>query len=176
MIRSLLMTAAIAVQASFPAHAQTDLSSYSLTEHPASGLNDIGTVNGPMYERTDMVSWRIDANKTFRFQNYVPNHIEMLAYKDAIAGYAFRIAGYREQEAIKAFLLQTYPQLKVVDDLPYGRFYAYAGDDIYVDFRTMTEQSFREGRFGYLNVQRGDLHREIDAMEAKYQRRDGAVK
>ncbi|HWV66914.1 hypothetical protein, partial [Chitinophaga sp.] len=61
---------------------------------------------------------------------------------------------------------------KLLDDTPFGKYYGLSNNKIYIDFRTIPENAFNEKRTAYLNVQRIDLHREIERLDKQYQRKN----
>lgn len=152
------------------AHAQEkfDLNAATLREPDTAVLAGLQYHKGLMYDRSDMISYGVDNAGHFSFWGYIPSHVELLTYKGSLAGYAFQIHSFNDQEKIKADLLRRFPGLKLIDSTRWVSIYHYANDAMVVEFRTIPALDFHDKRSAYLDIKSRILFDAIEAQEEQY--------
>lgn len=153
------------------AQQKVNLAKLLFDEAPAKVLQGIaGVREGKMYDLTNMISYGIDSKGALLFDRYAPPHIELLAYNDKVAGYAFRILSYSAQQEIKDYLEDHYA-LKLADSSHLGKQYGYTDSQVTIKFQTVPEPDFKQGRNGYLDIKTRTLTKAIAAQEERIKKR-----
>lgn len=146
------------------AQKKVDLTELKLTEQPQDLMKNIAHVNtGNMFDRSDMISYGIDQNNTFYFKNYLPDHIELLSYKGQLAGYAFKIKSFEEQEKIEQYFNQKYKDA-TVQKSKWLTLYKYAGNNMVIELSAITKEQFDQKMNGYYSVKRADFSTEYQRL------------
>ncbi len=148
------------------AQRRTDLNDLKLNENPATVANVTGLYKWVMFDKPTMVSYGIE-DKKLAFNNYVPDHVELMVYKGQVAGYEFKITNFQDQEKIRTQLQQKYAGLKAVRSLHGITNYSYKNDKVIIDFSTASSALFEQKAYGYLNLKRLDFYNEYQSLMKK---------
>lgn len=156
-IKQILLIAFILNSMTSFAQHKIDLSNLRLNENTQQLLEETSTLRkGFMFDRADMVSYGIN-NKDFTYRTYVPKEIELLSYKNELAGYAFKVLIQSEQEKILSYLKEKYKNLAIVKSKLQTN-YSYKDKTIFIEFRTIGKEQFEKGMNAYLSVKRMDFY------------------
>lgn len=155
------------------AQKMTDLSQLNFSEPAEQMLKSAPDAHkGMLYDQKNMLSYGVEnKNGSFSFNGYKPEHIELLTFNDKIAGYAFRIVNFEEQQKIEAYLKKKYPNIRLADSSQWGRIYEYADNKIVIEFKPIAASDFNRQMKGYLSVKSAALKLAVDEQEKKYQRK-----
>ncbi|MBC9932825.1 hypothetical protein [Chitinophaga qingshengii] len=146
---------------------KTDLAKLQFDEAPATILQGItGIQEGKLYDLSNMISYGIDNKGGILFDRYTPPHIELLAFNAKVAGFAFRIMSYAAQQEIKIYLKDHYA-LQLADSSRWGKQYAYKDSQVIINFQTVAEADFKQGRNGYLDIKTSGLSKAIAIQEER---------
>jgi hypothetical protein len=146
------------------AQKKVDLNALKLTENVESLTKDIPDVHkGNMFDRTDMVSYGVSKNTVFYYGNFLPGHVEILSYKGLVAGYAFKIKSFKEQQQIADYINKTYKNIVVKKDNVVTS-YTYQDAKVMVELRSVDEAQFRQNMNGYFMVRRPDFNAEYERL------------
>lgn len=149
-----------------------DLSRLTFTENTVDffrGFSDVKAMQ--MYDLPYMLSYGIDNGGKLVYNVYTPRHVELLAFKDRIAGFSFRIWDFGSQEKLLVYLTKQYTGLALIDSSRWGKIYRYADANVTVELQTISVEDFKNQRAGYLSVKTAELIQAIAAQEKKYQRK-----
>lgn len=152
------------------AQSKIDLSKVVLNEPITPLISSIKDLHkGLLFDQQDMISYGIDGNKVFSFNNYQPPHLEMLSYQNKLAGFAFRITTLKNQSEIRFFLLNKYT-LKMIDNSPIATIFKHVDEKCLIELTTITAEQFKGGRFGYLSIKSVAFVKQYDLLDKKYSR------
>lgn len=154
------------------AQKMTDLSQLNFSEPAEQVLKSVPTARkGMLYDQQKMLSYGIENNNgAFSFAGYKPEHIELLTFNDKVAGYAFRITSFEDQQKIEAYLKKHYSSLRLADSSQWGRAYQYTDNKIVIDFRSIAASGFNRQMKGYLDIKNVALKQAVDEQEKKYKK------
>lgn len=166
---SVILLSLYVLQAS--AQKPKDLSLLDFTENTQVFLKGISTTPMSMYNLTDMLSCGIDNAGTLTYDFYVPKHIELLSFKDKVAGYAFKIEDFKSQEKILSYLTKRFPKLALIDSSRWGKIYKYADSKMILELQTIGIDDFKAQRRANVSVKTVALAQAIAEQEKKYERK-----
>jgi hypothetical protein len=140
-----------------------DLSKIAFNEKPEVFLKGATTVReGKMFDRNDMVSYGID-NKYLFYKEYLPDHIELLAYKGQVAGCAFKVYHQSDQDKIVSYLKQKYKSLKGLKTNT-QQYYSCKEKGLFIEFTAINQEQFKKGMNAYLSIKTLDFHEAYEKL------------
>ena len=139
------------------AQKKTDLSTLTLKESAQELLQGVPGVNkGNMFDKPEMVSYGVDNNRRFSFQHYLPGHVELLSYNNQLAGYAFKINTFEDQQKIENYFKKTYPKHSAQPS-KWVTQYKYADKQLVIELSSVTKERYAQKMNGYYSVKRADF-------------------
>jgi hypothetical protein len=140
-----------------------DLSKIAFNEKPEVFLKGATTVReGKMFDRNDMASYGID-NKYLFYKEYLPDHIELLAYKSQVAGYAFKVYHQSDQDKIVSYLKQKFKCLKETKSKS-QEYYSCKESGLFIEFTAMNQEQLKKGMNAYLSIKKLDFYEAYEKL------------
>jgi len=147
------------------AQRKVDLNESKFNEDMDVLMKNVSDVHkGNMFDRTDMLSYGVSKNTVFYFKDYLPPHVELLAYKGQLVGYAFRMRTFEDQQKVEGYLKAKFKLIVAEEKSPLVISTKYVDDKILVEFDAIKKESFAKGMFGYVNVRRPDFAAEYERL------------
>lgn len=134
-----------------------ELSSVKFNESPERFLQGASTVRkGKLFGRDDMVSYGIE-KPNLTYQTVQPSHVELLAHRGVLSGYAFKIYNAPDQDKVISFLKSKYKKLEV-ETWKWQTTYRFRDEEVTILMRSIAKEKFPEGMNAYLDVKSTDFY------------------
>ena len=146
------------------AQGKIDLAKINFSEGIGGILKNVqGIHEGKLSGSQDMVSHGFDNDGSFTFAGIVPGHIELLSWNGKLAGYAFKIRTFIDQQKVAGFFKHKYAKAGVQTS-KLMEVYRYRDDQVAAELRFVVEEKFNEGASGYLDVKSADFAKVFEQM------------
>lgn len=140
------------------AQRKIDLNELKFNEYMEALIKDVPEMHkGNLFDRADMLSYGVSKNTIFYFKDYLPLHVELLAYKGQFVGYAFRMRTFEDQQKVESYFKAKYKLVPAEEKSKLVISTKYADKNILIEFDAIAKESFDKGMFGYVNVRRPDF-------------------
>ena len=147
------------------AQQKTDLFDVKFNEDIETLIKNVPDIHkGNLFDRTDMLSYGVSKNSFFYFKGFLPQHVELLSYKGQLAGYAFKMKTFEDQQKVQSYLKARYKLVPAEEKSVYVISTEYSDDHILIQLDAVSAESFKKGMNGYLNVKRPDFAAEFNRL------------
>ncbi len=164
-MKVMLLAAVMLLSMGCQAQKKIDLDNVKFNENIDAFVKDVAEVHkGNLFTTTNMFSYGVSKNSVYYFSDFLPNHVELLSYNGQLAGFAFKMKTFEDQQKVEAYLRKKYKLAfneKMTTDVTSWK---YADDKIIVDFRSIPKEAFEKGMSGYLTVFRPDFSAEYNRL------------
>ena len=156
-LTAILFAAAIFWQPGCQAQQKMDLAQIRFNEDIQSVIKGVpGLREGKLSGRQDMVSYGFDNDGKFLFAGVIPGHIELLSWKGKLAGIAFKIKSFADQQKVEAYFKDNYKN-SILQTSKFVNIYKHQNDRVAAELRGVIEEKYKEGANGYLDIKRVDF-------------------
>ncbi|UOE51308.1 hypothetical protein MTO98_09480 [Mucilaginibacter sp. SMC90] len=164
-MRFMLMTLAMLMSMGCAAQKKVDLNEVHFNEDMEAFVKDVPEIHkGNLFTTTDMFSYGVSKNSTYYFKDFLPAHVELLSYKDQLAGFSFKMKTFEDQQKVEGYLRQKYKLAFNAKETTDVTSWKYADDKIIVVLRSVPKEAFAKGMNGYLTISRSDFSAEYDRL------------
>ncbi len=167
-MKFMLLATAMFLNIACSAQKKIDLDQVAFNEDIETFVKDVPEVHkGNLFTTTNMFSYGVSKNNVYYFKDFLPAHVELLSYKGQLAGYAFKMKTFEDQQKIEGYLREKYKLAfneKMTTDVTSCK---YADEKIIVDLKSIPKDAFAKGMNGYLTVFRPDFSAEYDRLMQK---------
>jgi len=164
-MKMILVIIAMALSLGCSAQKKIDLGKLGLKEDIDSLIQGVPNIHkGALFDRTDMYSYGVSGNTVFYLGDFLPAHVELLCYKGKLAGYAFKMKTFADEQKLEQYLKANYKLVPAEQKARDVISTMYSDSNILIEFDAIEKASFEKGMRGYLNVRRLDFAAEYERL------------
>jgi hypothetical protein len=95
----MLLAMAMHIDVACTAQKKIDLDQVAFNEDMEAFVKDVPEVHmGNLFTTTNMFSYGGSKNNVYYFKDFLPGHVELLSYKGQLAGFAFKMKTFEDQQ------------------------------------------------------------------------------
>ena len=146
------------------AQKKMDLAKVKFTENISDFVNGVQNVQqGTLGGKKDMISYGFNNDGRFTFATLAPKYLELISWKGKLVGFALKMKSFTDQQKIETYFKNTYKK-STIHSSKFITVYTYNDEQVSAELRLVSEEKYKEGANGYLDIKRIDFAKEFLQM------------